>query len=104
MPKFIPSLKLNEMFYHFARQHLLGVTRGALFSDGLGQLEPIRQKLAYFPHDVWLYLLVAQWARIGQEEHFMGRAGDVGDEIGSQLLAARLVHDIIRFGCVSFTL
>ncbi len=57
MPKFIPGLKLNEMFYHFAQQHLLGVTQGALFSDGLGQLEPIRQKLACFPRDVWLYLL-----------------------------------------------
>ncbi|MCP4426777.1 MAG: DUF4037 domain-containing protein [Chloroflexi bacterium] len=79
----------------FAQQHLLEVTRGAVFHDGLGDLEPIRDKLAYFPHDVWLYLLAAQWARIGQEEHFMGRAGDAGDELGSQLLAARLVHDIM---------
>ncbi len=78
------------------QQHLLSVTAGAVFADGLGELEPIRQKLAYFPHDIWLYLLAAQWARIGQEEHFMGRAGAVGDELGSQLLAARLVHDIMQ--------
>lgn len=80
----------------FPQQHLLGVTAGAVFADGLGQLRPIRQKLAYFPHDVWLYLLAAQWARIGQEEHFMGRAGDAGDELGSKLLAARLVHDMMQ--------
>lgn len=78
------------------QQLLLGVTAGAVFTDGLNQLIPIRQKLAYFPHDVWLYLLAAQWARIGQEEHFMGRAGDAGDELGSKLLAARLVHDIMQ--------
>lgn len=80
----------------FPQQHLLGATAGAVFVDGLGQLEPIRQKLAYFSHDVWLYLLAAQWSRIGQEEHFMGRAGDAGDELGSRLLAARLVHDIMQ--------
>jgi hypothetical protein len=78
------------------QQKLLGVTSGAVFADGLGQLESIRQKLAYFPHDVWLYLLAAQWARIGQEEHFMGRTGDVGDELGSKLLAARLVHYMMQ--------
>ena len=78
------------------QQLLLGVTAGAVFADGLGELEPVRQKLAYYPHDVWLYLLAAQWARIGQEEHFVGRAGDVGDELGSKLLAARLVHDIMQ--------
>ena len=56
----------------------------------------IRRKLSYFPRDVWLYLLAAQWARIGQEEHFVGRSGEVGDEIGSRLLAARLAHDIMQ--------
>jgi hypothetical protein len=42
------------------------------------------------------YLLSAQWARIGQEEAFLGRTGEVGDKIGSRLLAARLVHDVMR--------
>jgi hypothetical protein len=41
-------------------------------------------------------LLAAGWARIGQEEHLMGRAGYVGDEIGSALIGARLVRDIMR--------
>jgi hypothetical protein len=77
------------------QQHLLGVTAGQVYYDGLKQLEPIRKKLHYYPRDVWLYLLAAQWARIGQEEPFVGRTGDVGDELGSRVLAARLVNDIM---------
>ncbi len=77
------------------QQHLLGVTTGRVYSDGLGELETIRKKLQYFPKDVWLYLLMAQWRRIGQEEHFVGRTGDVGDELGSRVMAARIVHDLM---------
>lgn len=76
--------------------HLLMMTAGRVFHDGLGKLEPMRQALAYYPHEVWLYLLAAQWSRIGQEEHFMGRCGQVGDELGSRLLAGRLVNDLMR--------
>ncbi len=78
------------------QQHLLGVTSGAVFRDDLGDLRTIRDRLHYYPHDVWLYLLAAQWSRIGQEEHFVGRTGEVGDELGSRLLAARLVHDMMQ--------
>lgn len=72
------------------------LTEGRVFHDGLGQLRPIRAKLGYYPHDVWLYLLAAQWRRIGQEEAFMGRCGQVGDDLGSRLVAARLVRDLVR--------
>jgi len=63
----------------FTEQRLLTVTRGAVYHDGLA-LESIRARLAYYPHDVWLYLLAAGWSRIGQEEAFIGRTGSVGDE------------------------
>jgi hypothetical protein len=78
-------------------EHILcSLTAGKIFHDGLGVLEPIRQKLAYYPRDVWLYLLACQWRRIDQEEPFMGRCGQAGDEIGSRLVAARLVRDVMR--------
>lgn len=77
------------------QQLLLGVTAGRVFADPDGELAQIRAKLATYPRDVWLYLLACQWQRIGQEEHFVGRTGYVGDDIGSRLLAARLVHDIM---------
>ena len=77
-------------------QLLRSLTGGRVFHDGLGQLAPIRSRLRYYPHDVWLYLLVAQWSRIGQEEAFMGRCGQVDDDLGSRLVAARLVRDLMR--------
>jgi hypothetical protein len=79
----------------FSEQKLLSITAGDVFRDDLG-LEAIRQRFAYYPHDVWLYLLAAGWARIGQEEHLMGRAGHAGDEIGSTLIGSRLVRDMMR--------
>jgi hypothetical protein len=76
-------------------QRLRSVTSGAVFHDGIG-LARLRSRLEYYPHDIWLYLLSCGWARIGQEEHLMGRAGSCGDEIGSALIGARLVRDIMR--------
>lgn len=75
---------------------LLSLTAGRVFHDGLGQLRPLRRKLSYYPHEVWLYLLSCQWRRIGQEEAFMGRCGQVDDDLGSRIVAARLVRDLMR--------
>ena len=80
----------------FPEQKLLEVTDGAVFHDGLGRLIPLRERLRYYPHDVWLYRLSAQWQRISQEEAFVGRTGDVGDDLGSRIVAARLVRDLIH--------
>jgi len=77
-------------------QHkLLGVTSGGLFRDDL-ELRGVRHRFAYYPRDVWLYMLASGWNRIGQEEHLMGRAGSTGDEIGSAIIAVRLVRDIMN--------
>lgn len=76
-------------------QKLRSVTAGCVFHDGLG-LNKIRARFSWYPYDVWLYILASCWARIGQEEHLMGRAGFVNDEIGSALLGSRLVRDIMR--------
>lgn len=80
----------------FSSHKLLTLTAGAIFHNGLGVLDEMRSRLAYYPRDVWLYLMAASWARIGQEEPFVGRCGEVGDEIGSAVVAARLVRDVMR--------
>ena len=81
----------------FPAQRLLTLTSGAVYHDAIG-LEAVRQRFAFYPHDVWLYLLAAAWTRISQEEHLMPRAGHVGDELGSALIGSRLVRDIMRLG------
>ncbi len=76
-------------------QNLRSISAGKVFRDDLG-LGLIRERFAWYPHDVWLYVLASCWSRLGEEEHLMGRAGDVGDEIGSALVGSRLVRDIMR--------
>ncbi|MET8848727.1 DUF4037 domain-containing protein [Amycolatopsis sp. NPDC004625] len=70
-------------------------TGGAVFHDDLG-LETLRRNVAWYPEDVWRYVLACQWQRIGQEEAFVGRCGEAGDELGSAVVAARLVRDLMR--------
>jgi len=76
------------------QQKLLSFTGGDVFHDELG-LETLRDRFRYYPRDVWLYLLACGWSRIGQDEHLAPRAGAVGDELGSALIAARLTRSIM---------
>jgi len=80
----------------FAEHKLLAITSGRVFHDGLGELESIRQKFAYYPRDVWLYMLAAQWEKICEEQAFVGRCGYVGDELGSTVIAARQVKNLMK--------
>lgn len=80
----------------FPQQRLLELTNGEVYYDGLGQLAKARARLEYYPRDIWLYMMAAQWIRISEEEAFVGRTGHVGDELGSQVVAARLVRELIK--------
>lgn len=77
-------------------QRLLEVTAGAVYHDPTGELTAARDALAWYPDDVWRYVLACQWQRINQEEAFPGRCAEVGDDLGSRVIAARLVRDIMR--------
>ena len=79
------------------QQLLLEVTAGAVFHDPNGDLKRVRSKLEWYPNDIWLWLLACQWRRIAQEEAFVGRTAEVGDELGSRILATRIVRDLMRF-------
>lgn len=76
-------------------QKLRSIVSGDVFRDDLS-LHSVREQLAWYPRDVWLYLVGCCWVRVGQEEHLMGRAGEAGDELGSSLIGARLVRDVMR--------
>ncbi len=96
------SLQLRDWLATPA-QVLAEVTGGAVFHDGLapvpgcgGGLAAARTALAWYPHDVWLYILACQWQRIDQEEPFPGRCAEAGDDLGSALIAARLARDLVR--------
>lgn len=79
----------------FPPQKLRTLTCGRVFFDSISAITSARQSLAWYPHDVWLYLLASQWQRIDQEEPFMGRCAEAGDEIGSRLVAARQIRELM---------
>lgn len=79
-----------------AEQRLLTLTAGAVFHDDDGRLTALRQRLDWYPDDVFYYRLAGQWRRIAEEQAFVGRTGQVGDDLGSRVIAARLVRDVMR--------
>lgn len=80
-------------------QRLAELTGGAVFYDGLdGALTAARSRLSWYPDDVWRYVLAATWTRVGQAEHLVGRCAEVGDELGSRMVTARLARDLMRLG------
>jgi hypothetical protein len=76
-------------------QRLAELAGGAVFHDGLGELAPARASLAWYPRDIWCYVLACQWQRISQEEPFPGRCAEAGDELGSVVVTARLARDLM---------
>lgn len=76
-------------------QQLRMVVAGEVFHDEIG-LQTVRDRFAYYPHDVWLYLLVAGWWRVHPEANLIGRVGFVGDELGSALIGSRLALDLMK--------
>lgn len=78
------------------QQLLLGVVAGPVHHDPDDVLADSRRRVAWYPDDVWWWLLACQWRRLAQEEPFVQRTAEVGDDLGSAVLAARLVHDAVR--------
>ncbi len=74
------------------QQLLLEATSGLVFHDDAGALTAARALLAWYPDDVWRWLMAAQWDRLGDEASFVGRTAEVGDALGSRLVAARIVQ------------
>ncbi|WP_431871082.1 DUF4037 domain-containing protein [Nocardiopsis eucommiae] len=77
-------------------QRLAGAVGGAVFHDGVGELTAARRSLRWYPADVWRHVLACQWQRVAQEEPFVGRCVEAGDELGARVVAARLVRDLMR--------
>ena len=77
-------------------QAALEVVAGPLFAETSDELGAARRALEWYPDDIWRYVLACDWVRIGQELPLMGRAADVGDDAGSRIIAARLVHTVMH--------
>jgi hypothetical protein len=79
-------------------QRLREFTSGRVFHDSLGDLTAARDRVVWYPADLWAYVLACQWRRIAQEEPFVGRCLEVDDSLGARLLISRLSRDLIHLG------
>ena len=79
-------------------QAVLEVTAGPVFVDTHGRISRIRRMLAWYPRDLWCHLVACDWQRLDQELPFVGRTGERGDDLGSRVLAARLVRTAMHLG------
>jgi Domain of unknown function (DUF4037) len=73
-------------------QAVLEVTAGPVFVDTAGDLTSARRRLAWYPDDLWVYLVATDWVRMAQELPFVGRTADRGDDLGSRVIASRLAR------------
>lgn len=78
------------------QQHLRQLTAGGVFHDDLQELTALREAFAWYPTDVWRWLLACQWHLIGQATPLLGRTLETGDRRGSQLLTAHLARLVME--------
>ena len=81
-------------------QRLLEFTSGEVYCQGLNELPTVRKSLTYYPNNVWYYRLLSEWDHIAEEIAFVGRSASRGDDLGSRLVASRLVQRIIRLAFI----
>ncbi|WP_205706828.1 DUF4037 domain-containing protein [Kineococcus vitellinus] len=79
-------------------QSVLELVAGPVFADTDGRLGALRERLRWYPADVWRYLVACCWQQLGQELPFVARTGQRGDDLGSRLLTARLVAVAVHLG------
>jgi len=79
----------------FSEHRLLSLTSGKIFRDELNMRKTL-DKLKYYPEDVRLYLIASNWSLIAEEQAFVRRCFDVGDDLGSSLVCGRIADRLMR--------
>ena len=88
----------TEEWLSLTGQAVLEVTAGPVFVDTAGELAAVRHRLAWYPDDLWTYVVATDWARLIQELPFVGRTADRGDDLGSRVITSRLAGVAMHLG------
>jgi len=80
----------------FTNQGLIEVTKGKIYYDGLKKLKKVRDYFRFYPDDILRLKLASLWHYIAQEEAFVGRNVDLGEELGVKLITSRIVTALIK--------
>jgi hypothetical protein len=78
-----------------SEHRLLALVSGKFFLDGIGINQKLKE-LSFYPLQVKLYLIASSWSILAEEQAFVKRCGDCGDEIGSRIICARMVDRLMR--------
>jgi len=93
---YIGGMPQNDIDWLSISEHrLLGLTAGRVFIDMLN-IQETRDKLAFYPQNVKLYLIASQWSIIAEEQAFVKRCSQVGDELGSRITCTRIAERLMR--------
>ncbi len=85
----------DKQWFSWPPQTLRELTGGEIFHEGSGELAAARRLLAWYPQPVWYELMAREWKDLVEEQPLVGRAGFVGDDRGSRVLAARQVRRLM---------
>lgn len=91
----IDNIKVKD-WLKFSDQGLIEVTKGKVFYDGLDRLNKVREYFKFYPEDILRIKLAAFWNKISEEEAFIGRNIDLGEELGVRLISSRIVNTLMK--------
>lgn len=91
----IDALEISD-WLSFSQQHLLQFTGGVVFANSLGSYDHAKKILAWYPDDVWRWIMAAQWYFIWGSERLIFRTTEAGDILGGQLIVGKLVRLIVE--------
>jgi len=80
----------------FPEQHLLELTSGEVFYDGIGDLTKARQTLEFFPNEVLSLRMFMLWKSIYEEQAFIGRCAEKDDRIGESIITNRIINKLMK--------
>ncbi len=91
----IEGIKTKD-WLKFSNQGLIEITKGKVFHDGLNKLNFIRDFFRFLPEDILKLKLAALWNYISNEEAFIGRNRDIGENIGARLISTRIINALMK--------
>ncbi len=80
----------------FPEQGLIEITEGKIFYDSIGDVTYFRSEFMKFPVDIKRIKIASLWKLISNEVAFVGRSIDNNDELGSRLIASRIVNIMMK--------
>ena len=90
----------NEEWLSISEQKLLEFVSGEIFFDSVGIITSLRKKLNYYPFPIKVLNLIGEWKAIESEIAFIGRTRMLYDEVGTHLIACRLINRMMRIGFI----